>query len=239
MGVWPVQKGAPIDLGEGAMLSNHNIAARIAIEWFYTVEQVEMVVDAARGSESVTRKALEITKGFSDNHIALACMWARFDAFSDAPIHPSASAMEHFGATADFEDLRLFWTGYLAIRVLDLSNEYARNDPRQLVEWTKERIPALLGRLDALDRRLSDHGKTLYLAYDHLDRIGNPKVRVRYAAALLGLWVSLTDRYQRLRAKIFIQDDLLDRAQALVTDVTKLKGRSVELRSLTDESENK
>ncbi len=136
MGVWPVQKGAPIDLGEGAMLSNHNIAARIAIEWPYTVEQVEMVVDAARGSESVTRKALEITKGFSDNHIALACMWAR-------------------------------------------------------------------------------------------------------CSGLLGLWVSLTDRYQRLRAKIFIQDDLLDRAQALVTDVTKLKGRSVELRSLTDESENK
>lgn len=167
---------------------------------------------------------------------ALGAQW--LDAFSDAPIHPSTTAMEHFGATADFEDLRLFWAGYLAIRVLDLSNAYARNDPRQLVEWTKERIPALLGRLDALDRRLSDHGKTLYLAYDHLARIGSPEVRVRYAAALLGLWVSLTDRYQRLRAKIFIQDDLLDRAQALVTDVTKLKGRSVKLRSLTDGSEN-
>lgn len=61
---------------------------------------------------------------------------------------------------------------------------------------------------------------------------------MRYAAALFGLWVSLTDRYQRLRAKIFVQDDLLDRAQALVTDVTKLKGRSVKIRSLTDGPEN-
>lgn len=167
---------------------------------------------------------------------ALGVQW--LDAFSDATMHPSATAMDQFGATADFEDLRLFWAGYLAIRVLDLSNAYARNDPRQLVEWAKERIPELFGRLDALDRRLSDHGKTLYLAYDHLDRIGSPEVRVRYAAALFGLWVSLTDRYQRLRAKIFVQDDLLDRAQALVTDVTKLKGRSVKIRSLTDGPEN-
>ena len=167
---------------------------------------------------------------------ALGVQW--LDAFSDAFIHPRATAMDHFGATADFEDLRLFWLGYLAIRVLDLSNAYARNDPRQLVEWTKERIPDLLGRLDALERHLSDHDKTVYLVYDHLERIGSPEVRVRYAAALLGLWVSLTDRYQRLRAKIFIQDDLLDRAQALVTDVTKLNGRSVKLRQNTDGPEN-
>lgn len=113
-----------------------------------------------------------------------------------------------------------------------------RKDPQQVAEWAKERIPELFGRLDALDRRLSDHGKTLYMAYDHLDRIGSPEARVRYAAALLGLWVSLTDRYKRLRAKVFIQDDLLDRAQALVTDVTKLKSRSVKLHSLTDGSEN-
>ena len=125
----------------------------------------------------------------------------------------------------------------MAIRVLDLLSA-DRKDPQQVAEWAKERIPELFGRLDALDRRLSDHGKTLYMAYDHLDRIGSPEARVRYAAALLGLWVSLTDRYKRLRAKVFIQDDLLNRAQALVTDVTKLKGRSVQLRSLTDESEN-
>ena len=95
MGVWPVQKGAPIDLGEGAMLSNHNIAARIAIEWFYTVEQVEMVVDAARGSESVTRKALEITKGFSARSMGVAdgsvSAAPRQDLHSRRPIRSRAS----------------------------------------------------------------------------------------------------------------------------------------------------
>lgn len=58
-------------------MGSREIAARIAIEWPYTVEQVQMVVDAASGSESVARAALVDTRGLSSSHIWLACIYAK------------------------------------------------------------------------------------------------------------------------------------------------------------------
>lgn len=189
--------------------------------------------------QSGPRAVLEMFPGAelaSDSH------W--IDAFSEfGSTHPSVMAMDQFGASASLEDLRLFWSAYLVVRcaaidgvgsALDLSSlsEPARSDPKQLVAWAKERAAALTSWLDGLERRLSAQGQTVYFAYDHLDRIGlgNPKTRKQYAGALLGLWMSLSDRYRRLRAKIFIREDLFEEGQSAVTDVTKLKNRSIQFR---------
>ena len=164
------------------------------------------------------------------------------DAFSEfGSAHPSVMAMDQFGESASLEALRLFWSAHLVVRLAasDVSNstpdlsslpESDRSDPQQLVAWAKERAAALTGWLDGMERRLSAQGQTVYFAYDHLDRIGlgNPKTRKKYAGALLGLWMSLSDRYRRLRAKIFIREDLFAEGRSDVTDVTKLHNRSVQ-----------
>lgn len=177
---------------------------------------------------------------FPDAELATDSHW--IDAFSEfGTTHPSVMAMDQFGESASLEALRLFWSAYLVVRfsernladsVFDLSllSDSARSDPRQLVAWAKERAAALTSWLDGIERRLSAQGRTVYFAYDHLDRIGlgTPKTRSKYAGALLGLWMSLSDRYRRLRAKIFIREDLFTEGRSAVTDVTKLHNRSIQ-----------
>jgi len=174
---------------------------------------------------------------FPEAELSAHSLW--IDAFSEfGTTHPSVMAMDQFGESASLETLRLFWSAYLVVRCaeshssLDLSSlsDSARRDPQQLVTWAKERAAALTQGLDGIEQRLLTQGQTVYFAYDHLDRIGlgNPKTRSKYAGALLGLWMSLSDRYRRLRAKIFIREDLFAEGRAAVTDVTKLHNRSTQ-----------
>lgn len=182
-----------------------------------------------------------VTEMFPGAELASNSRW--IDAFSEFGLtHPSVMAMDQFGESASVEALRLFWSAYLVVRfaaidgsgsgALDLSSlsASAASDPQQLVAWAKERSAALTNWLDGMERRLSEQGQTVYFAYDHLDRIGlgNPKTRSKYAGALLGLWMSLSDRYRRLRAKIFIREDLFAEGRSAVTDVTKLHNRSIQ-----------
>ncbi len=52
----------------------------------------------------------------------------------------------------------------------------------------------------------------------------DPAIRRRYIRTLLALWLSLLSRYQRLRGKVFLRDDLFDAGELGFADATKLRG---------------
>src|SRR5690606_4468115 len=102
---------------------------------------------------------------------------------------------------------------------------------RAWVEAAKDHLGGLTHFLDEVDRTLTQKQQTVFVTYDHLDRIGlyALDVRERYTGTLLALWLSLSNRYRRLRTKIFIREDLFEAAQRAFADASKLKPRSISL----------
>jgi len=91
-------------------------------------------------------------------------------------------------------------------------------------------LPALVRWLDDLDTALASRGESVQVTYDHLDKLGqtNPALRERYVLSLLALWLSLSNRYTRVRPKVFLREDLFDRARQ-TPDGSKLETRSIRL----------
>ena len=85
--------------------------------------------------------------------------------------------------------------------------------------------------LDRFDDRCVSDVEWLFDAYDHLDKIGivHPQMRQRFAVTLLSMWLSLVNRYGRLRGKIFLREDLFQTSLRGSTDSSKLVNRSVSL----------
>ena len=178
---------------------------------------------------------------FSHADLADSAQW--IDGFSEfGSYHPSTITLDAFGQTANIETLRIFWSAHLVTCLADsvptlpltgiedlriIKNEH-RHEPEKLVAWAKPRTAALLRWLDSAEQTFTKTGQTVYFAYDHLDRIGlsEPTVRNKYAGALLNLWMSLADRYRRLRAKVYIREDLFSAAKGTFTDANKLEYRS-------------
>lgn len=142
-------------------------------------------------------------------------------------------------------DLRLFWIGHL-IRILAqrqlLDPEGIGGDLERLLEIPAADLPnwlpearrnsgALTTLLDGVERRLAQEERRIFASYDHLDRIGSfdPEIRGKYVASLLALWLSFSNRYQWLRSKIFLREDLFEHAEQTFPDATKLRPRSVSL----------
>lgn len=99
------------------------------------------------------------------------------------------------------------------------------------VGHAEQNLGTITTQLDALDRTLLQRDQTVFAAYDHLDRIGafNRETRRRYVSTLLALWLSLSNRYKRIRAKIFLRDDLFVEGEHAFPDASKLRPRSVSL----------
>jgi hypothetical protein len=173
------------------------------------------------------------------------------DAFSQATDrHPEVSVLDVFSQSADDHALRAFWAAHLLGRVLDqvdglenprtmqthvvLRNLWERHGKTNVAAWGTF-APAVLGAvivcLDRIDAELAARGRLVFASYDHLDRIGvfDAGIRRRYVRTLLALWLSLSNRYSHLRAKIFLREDLFDASELNFPDATKLRARSVSL----------
>lgn len=167
------------------------------------------------------------------------------EGFSEGAGHPQAMNLEHYGQSAQPGDLRIFWTvhlaGVVARGIQDWQGfppalravwEQHPNDPAAWVNASKADLPALSTFLDSVEKRLSSDRKTVVVAYDYLDRIGvlaAPAVREGYTGSLLAMWASLLGRYQWLRSKVFVREDLFDAAKRAFPDASKLDARSVSL----------
>ena len=158
--------------------------------------------------------------------------------------HPSPLVLDAFAARVPDAMLRIFWMGHLVRRVaesnltqapsgnafLKVSTE-ARNDPARWVDAAQRELAALAGWMDELEAELRQSGRRVTVVYDHLDKIGTLEAatRERFASTLLALWLSLSNRYRHIRAKIFIREDLFAASQRASADASKLLSRSVSL----------
>ncbi len=184
--------------------------------------------------------ATRIRRFFRDDQIPDA-RWV--DAFSQSTDrHPEVGILDSFGRSASSEQIRAFWMGHLLLRLEDENlvppqagplekARFARNDVGAWVPNVAGELGWLANELDQTERRLASEGLTAFATYDHLDRIGawDPTIRRRFVGGLLSLWLSLSNRYRFLRAKIFLRDDLLDAGELAFADASKLRARSVSI----------
>jgi hypothetical protein len=162
------------------------------------------------------------------------------DGFSQlATRHPGVESLDAFAVAADDVALRAFWMTHLLRRLREELPDLAPpavgdGDVQEIAQWVgegREKMAAVGAALDQIDRELTKKKQIVFATYDHLDRIGMLafETRRRYIRALLALWLSLSNRYASLRAKIFLREDLFDANELAFPDATKLRARSVSL----------
>ena len=162
------------------------------------------------------------------------------DAFSVSLTHPQPVELDALAGEENDEGLRLFWMAHL-LRTIGLTvPEVSDGLPafgvehlttRALVQATRANIGQLTASLDAIERRLRQTNLVVVAAYDQIDLLGlhDARKRQRLASTLLALWQSLSVRYQRIRAKIFLRPDIFEDCRRSSTDVSKLSDHAVSL----------
>lgn len=210
------------------------------------LDQRVLVVRGERGAgktalfqllHALSRKGIplsEVVRGSADGQ--------RVDGFAESSVgHPPADVIEQFASTAHPEDLRALWLGHLVgrLRAEDASStelpepfgtEYRTqvNNPARWVPAARKQLADLYSWLDVLELKGS---ATCFVVYDHLDRIGttNRAVREMVSAGLLSLWLSLSQRYEKIRGKVLLREDIFQATLSSFSDATKLEARSVKL----------
>lgn len=169
--------------------------------------------------------------------------------------HPSPLVLATFyrEAPQDSERLRHFWFGSL----VGLLGEWSLGEDaeRKAAMWEKlspfwevwraarhapsvwapavgAQVSLLLGVLDEIEQRLEREGRYLFVVYDQLDRIGlgDAVMQKESIKILLQIWQSFSSRYKRLRAKIFLREDLYQSVSRSYTDAGKLESLSCSMR---------
>jgi hypothetical protein len=163
------------------------------------------------------------------------------EGFSTAIDHPNGDAVGAFAETASDARRRHFWFGWLCLRIGSVAGielptsalHDAAQDPAQIADVVGSSLSVLSSWLDGIER---SRGGALVFTYDGLDRIGtSPASRERLTASLLAMWLALTDRYRRIRPKIFVREDLFAASTSAFPDASKLEARSVSLEWRTED----
>jgi hypothetical protein len=172
------------------------------------------------------------------------------EGFSEKKDHPEPGVLDEFARANDDDSLRAFWLGHLVNRLmLDGTNVDGLNligllpeafraarargpsNPAAWVPAARQHLGALVDYLDGYDERLGKAGETTYVTYDYLDRLGtrDTGIQGRFASSLLRLWLSFSNRYDNLRGKVFVREDLFERSLSGTSDASKLQNRSVKI----------
>jgi hypothetical protein len=166
----------------------------------------------------------------------------RVDGFAEkGTAHPPAPVVEQLCVSAKTEDLRAFWLGHLVGRLraekvvsrslppaFAAAYEGHSTDPAAWLGVARDSLPELYRWMDDIEHELTT---TCFVVYDHLDRIGTTdrSIREKASASLLGMWLSLSQRYERIRGKVLLREDLFQATLTSFSDATKLEARSVRL----------
>ena len=199
-----------------------------------------------RGERGAGKTALfHVLRALAERQIAPSEIFANLlagdwvEGFSEVgTAHPATDVLDQWGLdVSDPALLRTFWLGHLVGRLSShasagpLPAAFAeawngqRGDPAAWVPAARTHLAALTSWLDAFD---TESPGFVFVSYDHLDKIGvtRPALRQGFASALLGLWLSLSNRYNRLRGKVFLREDLFQGALHGSADASKLETRS-------------
>lgn len=158
--------------------------------------------------------------------------------------HPSVATLNQLAEMGDDGVLRAFWFRHLIGTLAEAHPEVPppsgafmeawrtqRAAPRAWVGAGQAELGPLATWLDGLDHRLAKDNTWVFVTYDHLDRIGltSPAARRRFVSTLLAMWLSLANRYERLRCKVFLREDLFRSAAKDSPDANTLSSRSTTL----------
>lgn len=86
--------------------------------------------------------------------------------------------------------------------------------------------------LDALEQRLSNQGRWVFVGYDELDTLGgfDWTLMARMVRGLVAFWSDYSRRWRRIRAKIFLRSDLFRRHAGMGSaDFAKLAANRAEI----------
>lgn len=165
------------------------------------------------------------------------------EGFSTKIAHPNGDAIGAFAEAATDARRRYFWFGWLCscigstcgiqLPMPELSDAMSSRDPARIADSVGSGLAVLSHWLDEIER---SRDRTLVITYDGLDRIGtSPTAREQLTASLLATWLALTDRYRRIRPKIFVREDLFAASTSAFPDASKLEARSVSLEWRTED----
>ncbi len=160
------------------------------------------------------------------------------EGFSASSEHPSQQVVGSFGDAATDDQCRFFWFAWLCARLCSATDTVLPrgalasvlgkgHDPAGLADATRSQLSELTTWMDALDRGAPN---PIVVTYDGLDRIVSSSViRRKMTSSLLAMWLSLADRYRRIRPKVFVREDLFQASLSAFPDASKLDARSVSI----------
>lgn len=158
--------------------------------------------------------------------------------------HPSPPELDQLAGEATDDDLRTFWIAHLSgclSRETHLTSALPEpfgrlwaespTSPARWLEAAKGALSPIIRWLDDVDAKATAAGQTVSVTYDHLDKLGqyDTGFRERFVSTLLATWLTFSNRYSNLRAKVFLREDLYARAKR-TPDASKLEARSVQLK---------
>jgi hypothetical protein len=159
------------------------------------------------------------------------------EGFGGGSEHPSLPVVGAFGESAGDDRRRSFWFAWLCARLSAttgvslplgaLASVLQSADPAAFADAATRELASLSAWLDALERKQT---APIVVTYDALDRIGIDSItRRRMTESLLAMWLSLADRYRRIRPKVFVREDLFQASLSAFPDASKLDARSVSI----------
>lgn len=134
----------------------------------------------------------------------------------------------HF--SSDIQIRKLAETHFSTDERAILFQENALKSPSKWLNMYLQDPEAWENFLDEVDQVLVQRNQWIILAYDQIDRISTKhNILCAYIRTLVAYWFSVSNRWRRLKCKIFIRSDLRNSESMHFPDASKLKSRQIDL----------
>lgn len=119
--------------------------------------------------------------------------------------------------------------GFLGKEQIEQLCKYS-NMPEKWIDWIVSNIERWEGFLDQCDDAMADQGIKIVITYDELDRLCSKYNDLfLYIRCLLSFWFTRNNRWQNIKAKIFLRRDLYNAKALHFVDSSKMRAYHMEL----------
>lgn len=148
--------------------------------------------------------------------------------------------LQQFAAAHSSDDLQMIWMGYLAKSLAAAGVVEAERFPEAIFGSTRPEnqlaavvsdLNGVISALDRLNETLTAEDSYVYVTYDELDRVSssNWDALAKIVRGLVQLWSANARRWGRIRPKIFLRNDLYQKAAIVGPDISKLSANRLRL----------